>query len=135
MLGERIGLLGYLKYKFRLSRMNKRPRERLDWKHMVPQEGYGMIKGTSKRIIVVKSPDPTIFEQAIFIIRDDYLRQSGVSSAQIIKEAQKVADSYVRTKLGGRKGIFSKNSGPVLAFAGAAASSLVWLAMNLAGVL
>ena len=30
-----------------------------------------MVKGISRRVIVVDSPDPQIFEQAIFILRTD----------------------------------------------------------------
>ena len=32
-----------------------------------------MVKGISKQVIVVKSPDPRFFEQAIFIVREDAL--------------------------------------------------------------
>ena len=35
-----------------------------------------MIKGISRRVVVVKSPDPEIFDEAIFIVRDEYLKQS-----------------------------------------------------------
>ena len=28
-----------------------------------------MVKGVSRRVIVVKSPDPRLFEQAIFLLR------------------------------------------------------------------
>ena len=34
-----------------------------------------MIKGVSRRVVVVKSPDPRIFEQAIFIVREDFLER------------------------------------------------------------
>ena len=30
-----------------------------------------MVKGVSRQVIVVKSPDPQLFEQAIFILRAD----------------------------------------------------------------
>ena len=42
------------------------------------EEEFPVVKGISKRVIVVKSPDPKIFEQAIFIIREDFAGQSGV---------------------------------------------------------
>lgn len=52
-----------------------------------------MVKGVSRRVIVVDSPDPTIFEQAIFILRGD----GGVSQQQVVDQAQRVAMSYART--------------------------------------
>ncbi|MFR6393801.1 MAG: hypothetical protein ACLUNQ_00590 [Oscillospiraceae bacterium] len=32
-----------------------------------------MVKGISRRVIVVESPDPRVFDQAIFILRNDVL--------------------------------------------------------------
>ena len=40
-----------------------------------------MVKGISRRVIVVDSPDPQIFEQAIFILRTD---GGGVSAQQAL---------------------------------------------------
>ena len=34
-----------------------------------------MVKGISRRVVVVKSPDPEIFDEAIFIVRDEYLNR------------------------------------------------------------
>ena len=48
------------------------------------EEEFPVVKGISKRVIVVKSPDPKIFEQAIFIIREDFAGQSGVSDRQAL---------------------------------------------------
>jgi len=55
-----------IKYIFRA---NKAPRRRLELEHEKPRGGKEMIKGLSKRIIVVKCPDKELFEEAIFIIR------------------------------------------------------------------
>lgn len=54
-----------------------------------------MVKGISKRIVVVRFPDTRVFEQAIFIVRDDAAARPGVSADQILDEACRVADSYV----------------------------------------
>lgn len=54
-----------------------------------------MVKGINKRVIVVKAPDPRLFEQAIFIMREDAFAE-GVSAEQVLEEAQKAAKSYVR---------------------------------------
>ena len=56
-----------------------------------------MVKGTSKRVVVVKSPDSRIFEQAIFIVREDFLSGNREGSRNdILREAQDVADRYIR---------------------------------------
>ena len=54
-----------------------------------------MVKGLSKKVIIVKSPDPKIFEQAIFILRDDYLNSQGISQKELIKQARCAARGYV----------------------------------------
>ena len=53
-----------------------------------------MVKGTSKRIVVVKSPDPRVFEEAIFIVKEEFLGHRGRADA--LKEAQQVANAYIR---------------------------------------
>ena len=50
-----------------------------------------MVKGTSRRVVVVDSPDPHIFEQAIFIVRNDAFRKEGVTPEQVVNEACRVA--------------------------------------------
>lgn len=47
-----------------------------------------MVKGISRRVIVVDSPDPQIFEQAIFILRTD---GGGISSQQLVDQAVRIA--------------------------------------------
>ena len=53
-----------------------------------------MVKGTSRRVIVVDSPDPKLFEQAIFIVRNDALTKDGVTSQQLLGEACRIAKGY-----------------------------------------
>lgn len=55
-----------------------------------------MVKGISRRVIVVDSPDPRVFEQAIFILRNDAV-DSGVSSQQVVEQAVRIAKSYTRS--------------------------------------
>ena len=50
-----------------------------------------MVKGTSRRVIVVDSPDPKLFEQAIFIVKNEAFSQEGVTSQQILGEACRIA--------------------------------------------
>jgi hypothetical protein len=55
-----------------------------------------MVKGISRRVIVVRSPDQRLFEQAIFLMKEDALEQDGVTAQQVVDEAMAVADSYLR---------------------------------------
>lgn len=48
-----------------------------------------MVKGISKRVVVVQPEDSAVFEQAIFIVRDG-------ERQDIIKEARNVAEQYLR---------------------------------------
>jgi hypothetical protein len=48
-----------------------------------------MVKGISRRVIVVDSPDSQLFEQAIFIVKNDAL--PGVTDQQVLGEACRIA--------------------------------------------
>ena len=50
-----------------------------------------MVKGTSRRVIVVDSPDTELFEQAIFIVRNDAMNRNGVTAQRLVDEAFRVA--------------------------------------------
>ena len=47
-----------------------------------------MVKGISRRVVVVDSPDQRFFEQAIFIVRNDAAGE-GVSSRELVEEVLK----------------------------------------------
>ncbi|MBD5162250.1 MAG: translation initiation factor 2 [Oscillibacter sp.] len=57
-----------------------------------------MVKGISRRVIVVDSPDPKLFEQAIFIVKNDAFSQEGVTSQQVLGEACRIARSCASTQ-------------------------------------
>ena len=78
-----------------------------------------MVKGISKQVIVVHSPDKELFDQAIFILRDEAV-QKGVTEELLLKEARKTICSS------GRKRNL-RCSGPVWACGGAMATAAVWL--------
>ncbi len=82
-----------------------------------------MVKGVSRQVIVVHSPEPKLFEQAIFILKDEALGQDGITDEMLLKEAQQVLHS---AKNGRRKGQISM-SGPVWACGGAVLTGIVWL--------
>ena len=61
-----------------------------------------MVKGISRRVIVVDSPDPQLFEQAIFIVRNDAFSRDGVTPQQVVNEACRAAKGYTATLSGKR---------------------------------
>ena len=65
-----------------------------------------MVKGVTRRVIVVKSPDPRYFDEAIFIVKED-VSLSGVDQAQVLEEAQATAGKYVKQQAY-RRGILGK---------------------------
>lgn len=88
-----------------------------------------MVKGISRRVVVVDSPDQRFFEQAIFIVRNDAAGE-GVSSRELVEEARRVARNYT----GGehRFGHMWRNLSPVVsALMGAAGIGLLWLLVAL----
>lgn len=83
-----------------------------------------MVKGVSRRVIVVRHPDRRLFEQAIFLVREDALGQSGVTPEEVLDEARRVADGFVRRSRLGGKGGWGKTL--LAALLGAAAASGLW---------
>ena len=79
-----------------------------------------MVKGISRQVIVVHAPEPKLFEQAIFILKED---AQGVTDEQLLKEANRALHSA------SPEGRFSKllHSGPVWACGGAVLTGLAWL--------
>ena len=47
-----------------------------------------MVKGTSRQVIMVQAPETKLFEQAIFILKEDAIGE-GISDEALLKEAQK----------------------------------------------
>ena len=81
-----------------------------------------MVKGVSRRVIVVDSPDPKLFEQAIFIVSEPQGGQ-GMTQSQLLQEAQRIAGRYAP------QGQKPGGSGVPLAFAaGMGVTGLAWIA-------
>ena len=79
-----------------------------------------MVKGISRQVIVVHSPDPKLFDQAIFILKDKAVGE-GITDEALLKEANRLIHGS------SEKGKKLLQSGPVWACGGAAATGLVWL--------
>ena len=85
-----------------------------------------MVQGVSRQVIVVRSPDPRFFDQAIFLVKEAAF-QKGVTAEEIIQEARRAADGYLkRSTPWGR--LWRRLPPPVYAAAGALAASLCWCA-------
>lgn len=55
-----------------------------------------MVKGITRQVILVKSPDPRLFEEAIFIVKEEALAREGVSADKVLREARQAADGYIK---------------------------------------
>lgn len=84
-----------------------------------------MVKGVSRRVIVVRSPDPKLFEQAIFIVREDAMQGSGVTADKVLAEARQTARRYVQRNSKWGKGLSRIPPAGWLA-AGAVLSTTLW---------
>ena len=80
-----------------------------------------MVKGISRQVIVVQSPEPKLFDQAIFILKDEAV-EKGVTDEVLLKQAQKV----IRCGKPGKKRKLYLY-GPVWACGGALVTGLLWL--------
>ena len=80
-----------------------------------------MVKGTSRQVIVVHAPEEKLFDQAIFILRDNAVGEGGISDEALLKEAKSYLDPLVHRR---RKWL---HNGPVWGAAGAALTGLLWL--------
>lgn len=81
-----------------------------------------MVKGISRQVIVVQSPEPQLFEQAIFILKDDAVRE-GITDEQLLREAKLAI--HTGGKLDRSKQLYLY--GAVWAGGGALLTGLAWL--------
>ena len=79
-----------------------------------------MVKGISRQVIVVRSPDPKLFEQAIFILKDEAV-EKGITEEALLQEA--------RNCIGTRQGRMRKmyRYGPLWACGGAVITGVLWI--------
>ncbi len=81
-----------------------------------------MVKGISRQVILVQSPEPKLFDQAIFILNENAVGE-GITDDILLKEARQAIRGYNKP---GKKRHFYLY-GAVWATAGALLTSLVWL--------
>ena len=86
-----------------------------------------MVKGITRQVILVKSPDPRLFEEAIFIVKEEALAREGVSADKVLREARQAADGYIKKGgVGNRR--LERIPAPAWGALGAGLASLGWAA-------
>lgn len=90
---------------------------------MLPYDkgGMPMVKGISRQVILVENPDPKLFEQAIFILKEEAVLQ-GVTDEQLLREAKRLMHRPGQASPCGW--LFR---GPIWAALGAGLTGVVWL--------
>lgn len=89
-----------------------------------------MVKGISKRVVVVDSPDQRFFEQAIFIVRNDAAGE-GVTARELVEEARRVARNYTGSSHSRLSRAWRELNPVVYTLMGAAGIGLMWLTVAL----
>lgn len=85
-----------------------------------------MVKGITRQVILVKSPDPRLFEEAIFIVKEEALQGEGVTPERIMKEARQAADGYLKQGRAWNRRMEGLPA-PVWWGMGAVSASLCWM--------
>ena len=92
-----------------------------------------MVKGINRQVIVVRSPDPSLFEQAIFLLRPDAPESCNVTQDELLRQAQAAAKGYSTAHIPGAR-LRSRLLGRLFwALAGGGAVGLVWLSRAISG--
>jgi hypothetical protein len=50
-----------------------------------------VVKGLSRRVVMVRYPEAGVFEQALFVVRDDAAASRGVTADDVLAEACRIA--------------------------------------------
>jgi len=121
MTGERLS-------REKLPALYKISSRRADWKRAQKREASLLVKGTNRHVIVVRSPDPQVFEEAIFVLREEYLR--GRRADQAMDEARRAASEYLR-KQGAPEKKRGRLRGVLFGLAGMLAAAIAWISIYL----
>ena len=80
-----------------------------------------MVKGTTRQVLVVRPQESDLFEQAIFLLREEALEQHGVTEQALLEEARRLATAPPSARPHRRIPAF------LYAAMGAASVGLAWL--------
>lgn len=53
-----------------------------------------MVKGTTRQVIVVKPSDTKLYEQAIFLLKEDALERHGITEGEFLEEVQRLCETH-----------------------------------------
>ena len=81
-----------------------------------------MVKGISRQVLVVHAPEQKLFEEAIFILKDDAVGKEGITDEMLLKSADKLLRGSAPEK---KRSLVSY--GFVWACVGALITGLIWL--------
>ena len=90
-----------------------------------------MVKGISRRVVVVDAPEHRFFEQAIFIVRNDAAGE-GITSRELVEEARRVAHNYASSGPSRFSSRWRTLNPIVYTLIGAGTIGLAWLIVALA---
>lgn len=90
-----------------------------------------MVKGISRRVVVVDAPEHRFFEQAIFIVRNDAAGE-GITSRELVEEARRVAHNYASSGTSRFSSRWRTLNPIVYTLIGAGTIGLAWLIVALA---
>lgn len=62
-----------------------------------------VIRGTAEQIIRVRVPVPGLFREAVFFLHEDVLRRSDLSREELMRQARRSAEEYLRPLIPERK--------------------------------
>ena len=86
-----------------------------------------MVKGISRQVIVVRPPNQELFEQAIFILKDKASETGGVTDEEILLQARRAADDYLRARVRGGRARGMRLRPMLYALLGALTTSVLWV--------
>lgn len=81
-----------------------------------------MVKGISRQVIVVQSPETQLFEQAIFILKDEAVGREGVTDEMLLREARRIVSGSANSRKR-RVSVY----GLICAASGALLTGVIWL--------
>lgn len=58
-----------------------------------------LIKGIQKHVVVVKTPEPEIFEEAIFVVKESYIKNAHGSQIEVMRQAELTAERFLAENL------------------------------------
>lgn len=87
-----------------------------------------VLRGNMRRMLVLKLPGE-MFDQAIFILHDNYFETPGTSRQELLEQAKTAAEGFIDTSLpSGKSTPFFPSAASVFVFGAACAVLAMWLA-------